>query len=127
MLTVYLRSLLRDEAAIDDLIQETMIVAWRRLDECDLNRPFGPWLRGMASRLVMAHYRKQKSVPVLLHETVLQVVGSAVENRVSVPDLHATILHLLGMDHHRLTFPRNGLDERLTGVYEPRIVKEIVA
>ena len=52
---------------------------------------------------------------------------AAVEDRVSVPDLHATILHLLGTDHRELTFPRNGLDERLTGVYEPRIVKEIVA
>jgi hypothetical protein len=52
---------------------------------------------------------------------------AAVEDRVSVPDLHATILHLLGLDHHQLTFPRNGLEERLTGVYEPRIVNEILA
>lgn len=51
---------------------------------------------------------------------------AAVEDRVSVPDLHATILHLLGMDHAQLTFSRNGLDERLTGVYEPRVVSEIV-
>jgi hypothetical protein len=51
---------------------------------------------------------------------------AAVENRVSVPDLHATILHLLGLDHHQLTYARNGLEERLTGVYEPRIVKEIL-
>ena len=52
---------------------------------------------------------------------------AAVEKRVSVPDLHATILHLLGMDHHALTYSRNGLDERLTGVYESRIVDEILA
>ena len=52
---------------------------------------------------------------------------AAVENRVSVPDLHATILHLLGIDHERSTFSRNGLNERLTGVYEPRIIEEIVA
>ena len=52
---------------------------------------------------------------------------AAVENRVSVPDLHATILHLLRMDHKELTFSRNGLDERLTGVYKPRVVSEIVA
>jgi hypothetical protein len=52
---------------------------------------------------------------------------AAVENRVSVPDLHATILHLLGLQHEELTFPRNGLDERLTGVYEPRVVEEILA
>ncbi len=80
MLTVYLRSLVRDEAAIEDLFQETMVVAWRRLDECDLDRPFGPWLRGIASRLVLAHYRKQKTDPVLLHESVLQVVDRQFEN-----------------------------------------------
>ena len=80
MLTVYLRSLVRDEAAIDDLFQETMIVAWRRLDECDLDRPFGPWLRGIASRLVMAHYRTQKSAHLVLHEAVLSAVDRYFEN-----------------------------------------------
>jgi RNA polymerase sigma-70 factor (ECF subfamily) len=80
MLLVYLHSLVRDEAAVDDLFQETMVVAWRRLDECDLDRPFGPWLRGIASRLVLAHYRKQKIAPVLLHESVLQVVDRYFEN-----------------------------------------------
>lgn len=63
MLTTYLRSLVHDEAAVDDLFQETMVVAWRRLDECDLSRPFSPWLRGIASRFVMAHYRKRKQQP----------------------------------------------------------------
>jgi hypothetical protein len=38
----------------------------------------------------------------------------AVEDRVHVHDLHATILHLLGLDHKRLTFPHDGRDERLT-------------
>ncbi len=40
----------------------------------------------------------------------------AVENRVSVNDLHATILHLLGMDHTRLTYRFSGRDFRLTDV-----------
>jgi hypothetical protein len=38
----------------------------------------------------------------------------AVADRVHVHDLHATILHLLGIDHTRLTYPHNGRDERLT-------------
>jgi RNA polymerase sigma-70 factor len=80
MLMVYLRTLVRDEAAIDDLFQESMIVAWHRLDDCDPDRPFGPWLRGIASRLVMAHYRKQKRVPATLHESVLSVVDRHFEN-----------------------------------------------
>jgi hypothetical protein len=40
----------------------------------------------------------------------------AVEDRVHINDLHATILHLLGIDHERLTFRASGLDQRLTGV-----------
>jgi RNA polymerase sigma-70 factor (ECF subfamily) len=74
MLMVYLRSLIRDEAIIDDLFQESMIVAWQKLDECDRERPFGPWLRGIASRIVMAHYRKQKTIPLAMQESVLSVV-----------------------------------------------------
>jgi hypothetical protein len=41
----------------------------------------------------------------------------AVENRASVHDLHATILHLLGLDHKKLTYRYNGRDFRLTDVY----------
>jgi hypothetical protein len=50
----------------------------------------------------------------------------AVEEKIHVTDLHATLLHLLGMDYHRLAFPRNGLDERLTGVAEARVMTEIL-
>jgi hypothetical protein len=52
---------------------------------------------------------------------------AAVENRVSVEDWHATILHLLGLHHEKLFINRNGLNERLTGVTHPRIVQEIIA
>ena len=38
----------------------------------------------------------------------------AVEDKVHVHDLHATILHLLGFNHRRLTYRHNGRDERLT-------------
>ena len=52
---------------------------------------------------------------------------AAVEDRVSVPDFHATILHLLGLDFEQLSFDRNGLEERLTGVHEPQVVRDILA
>ena len=48
------------------------------------------------------------------------------ENPVHVHDLHATILHLLGLDHERLTFRYAGRDFRLTDVYG-RVVREILA
>ena len=52
---------------------------------------------------------------------------AAVEDRVSVPDWHATILHLLGLDHERLYVLDNGLKERLTGVEPARVVEGILA
>ncbi|MFO0818999.1 MAG: DUF1501 domain-containing protein [Pirellulales bacterium] len=52
---------------------------------------------------------------------------NAVENRVSVHDVHATLLHLLGIEHSRFTFKFQGLDNRLTGVEPARVVKEILA
>jgi hypothetical protein len=49
-----------------------------------------------------------------------------VENKVEVYDLHATMLHLLGIDHKRLTFRFGGRDMRLTDVHG-EVIKEIVA
>jgi hypothetical protein len=48
------------------------------------------------------------------------------EDPVHVRDLHATMLHLLGIDHQRLSFPFQGLDQRLTGVEPSRVVREIL-
>ncbi|QDU83969.1 hypothetical protein Pla163_10700 [Planctomycetes bacterium Pla163] len=45
---------------------------------------------------------------------------------VHIRDLNATILHQLGIDHERFTYPYQGLDQRLTGVEEARVVREIL-
>jgi hypothetical protein len=50
----------------------------------------------------------------------------AVEGRVHLHDMHATILHLLGLDHTRLTYRYAGRDFRLTDVHG-RVVNEVVA
>jgi uncharacterized protein (DUF1501 family) len=50
-----------------------------------------------------------------------------VENPVHVNDLNATILHCMGLDHTRFTFPFQGLEQRLTGVEQQRVVKEILS
>jgi hypothetical protein len=50
----------------------------------------------------------------------------AAENKVHVHDLHATLLHLLGLDHEQLTYFHNGRNERLTDV-AGRVVHEILA
>ena len=51
---------------------------------------------------------------------------AAVENRVSVNDLHATMLHLLGLDHERLTYFHNGRSYRLTDV-AGKVLHEILS
>jgi hypothetical protein len=54
--------------------------------------------------------------PGVTHGATDEFGFKAVTDRVSVNDLHATILHLLGMDHRRLTYRFNGRDFRLTDV-----------
>ncbi|MBS0210067.1 MAG: DUF1501 domain-containing protein [Planctomycetes bacterium] len=51
---------------------------------------------------------------------------TAVENRVHVHDLHATVLHLMGLDHEKLTYRYSGRDFRLTDVHG-RVIKDILA
>lgn len=50
-----------------------------------------------------------------------------IENPVHVHDLHATLLHLLGLDHQRLSVRFQGLDFRLTGVEPARVVHELIS
>jgi hypothetical protein len=52
----------------------------------------------------------------------------AVTDRVSVPDLMATVLHQLGLDHAKLSYPHNGVDESLTEarITKAQVVKQIL-
>ena len=63
-----------------------------------------------------------------IHGATDEVGYKAVENRVSVPDLHATILHQLGLDHDRLSYPHAGRNETLSdsAVTSATIVTELV-
>jgi uncharacterized protein (DUF1501 family) len=62
----------------------------------------------------------------MVHGATDEFGFKAVENTVSVHDLHATVLHLLGLDHERLTYRYSGRDFRLTDVHG-RVVEEILA
>ncbi|MDF2440843.1 MAG: hypothetical protein JWN98_1827 [Abditibacteriota bacterium] len=50
-----------------------------------------------------------------------------VENPVHVRDFHATVLHLLGIDHERFTYKFQGLDQKLTGVEPAQVIKALLA
>ena len=73
-----------------------------------------PWLAGGGIKGGM-HYGKTDDFSY-----------NVVENPVHVRDLHATMLHLLGIAHHRLSVQFQGLAQRLTGVEKSRVVKEII-
>jgi hypothetical protein len=64
--------------------------------------------------------------PGIAHGATDEFGAQAVENKVHMHDLHATILHQLGLDHEKLTFQYAGRPFRLTDVHG-RVVKEIVA
>lgn len=50
----------------------------------------------------------------------------AATDKVHVHDFHATLLHLLGLDHYQLTYYHNGLDKRLTGPDEASVVHDLI-
>jgi uncharacterized protein (DUF1501 family) len=50
---------------------------------------------------------------------------NATENVVHVRDLHATMLHLMGIDHSQFSFPFQGLDMKLTGVEKARVIQDV--
>ena len=60
-----------------------------------------------------------------VHGATDELGFQAVENKVHVHDLHATILHLLGFDHEHFTFRHAGRDFRLTDIHG-KVVRDIV-
>ena len=62
----------------------------------------------------------------IVHGATDDIGRSIVRDKVDVHDLHATILHLLGMDHTKLTYRHAGRDFRLTDVHGS-IVRNILA
>jgi hypothetical protein len=62
-----------------------------------------------------------------VHGTTDEIGLRAADNPVHVRDFHATILHLMGFNHERLTYRHAGLDFRLTGVEGAKLVKEVLA
>lgn len=77
MLTAFIRASVSQAAAVDDIWQDTMLAAWRRWDDYDRSRPFGAWLRGIASNNVLAWHRKHSREPLWCDESTLQHFSAA--------------------------------------------------
>ena len=63
--------------------------------------------------------------PGTIYGSTDEIGLKAVDGRAHVNDIHATILHLMGLDHTKLTFLNSGRDERLTDVAGNVIVKAL--
>jgi RNA polymerase sigma-70 factor (ECF subfamily) len=85
MLGAYLRTLLGSDSSLDDIFQETMLVAWRRLPDYDRSRPFAPWLRGIAQVLVLEHARKKRARPLTADPLVLVEIDRRFEQLAGSP------------------------------------------
>ncbi|HEX3132414.1 MAG TPA: DUF1501 domain-containing protein [Planctomycetota bacterium] len=64
--------------------------------------------------------------PGITHGATDDFGFNAVQDPVHVRDLHATILHLMGIDHARFSVRAQGLDQKLTGVEEASVIKELI-
>lgn len=74
-LLAFIRTAVNDHATAEDIWQETLLVAWRKLNEFDRTRPFGPWLRGIASRIVMARCRKDSRFILVSDDEALEYLS----------------------------------------------------
>ena len=79
-LRVFVRSLGVESGWVDDLAQDTFVVAYREMDSYDPDRDFGKWLRGIARNLVRNELRKQRRHRRILHESLSQHLLDLAEN-----------------------------------------------
>jgi RNA polymerase sigma-70 factor (ECF subfamily) len=75
----FLRAAGCDEALADDVWQESMIVAWKKLDEFDRNLAFGPWLRGIAAKLLLNARRKSGRLHLVGDESELNYLSERLD------------------------------------------------
>ena len=68
----------RDASVADDIVQDAFVVAWRNLHRYDRERPFGPWVRGIAGKLILSHRRKLgRSKVMYCDDVVLAALDAA--------------------------------------------------
>lgn len=75
----FVRSLGVDPDWVDDIAQETFLVAWRERDSFEQQRDYGKWLRGIARNLIRNELRKQERHKRLLHQGLMKLLLSAAE------------------------------------------------
>lgn len=85
MLQLYLRAVGCPSELLDDVWQESLIVAWRRLDQYDSSRPFGVWLRGIAAKVLLASRRKHRRMTLIGDESILEYLSQRLHRFHTLP------------------------------------------
>jgi RNA polymerase sigma-70 factor, ECF subfamily len=63
----------------EDLAQETLLIAFRKLPSIDPSLPLGPWLRGVAMNLLANHRRKFRAAPIGMNEELQALIDARIE------------------------------------------------
>jgi RNA polymerase sigma-70 factor (ECF subfamily) len=106
----FIRALGVDAAWVDDVAQETFLVAYRKLDEWDRSRDAGPWLRGIARHLAMNERRKAARRSRLIPGGVAELLIEHAEPETETPA--AELLAALNSCLHELPEPGRELLRR---------------
>lgn len=83
----YVYSLLGDRSWTADVVQETNLVLWRKIDEFQPNRPFLPWAFAIARFQVLAHVRDQKRDRLLLDVELVETLSVDAERQAGQMDV----------------------------------------
>ena len=94
----YIYSLMPDPNRVNDVLQETNIVLWRKVDEFDESRPFMPWARRIAHFQVLAELRDRSRDRLVLDENLVNLMADEIETETEEPGLQMNALeHCLSL------------------------------
>lgn len=71
----FLTARLDDPFEAHDLAQEVFMIAWKQIDDLDLDRPLRPWLLSVAANLIRKHHRKNRATPIGGNDVVLEYLN----------------------------------------------------
>jgi RNA polymerase sigma-70 factor (ECF subfamily) len=105
-LYAYINTLLVGEGATADVLQDTNLDLWKRLDQFDFDRPFLPWAYGFAHQRVLAYRKTRSRSRLVFSEETIQLISDAYMNDTIGADARLAALQAclekLDVEHGRL-------------------------
>lgn len=93
----YVFSLLGDHSRASDVLQETNLILWRKIDEFHVDKPFLPWAFAIARFQVLAHLRDQKRDRLLLDAELAAAISEQAETQAErLDEFRQALNHCLG-------------------------------